>query len=119
MLNENAKKWVAALRSGKYEQGRTLLCANGKYCCLGVACEVAIANGVELKREEKSGVVSFEDNFSALLPTRVMEWLKLSQQLGENFISESLATKNDKGMPFDQIADFIETEPKGLFIESA
>ena len=29
--------WLAALESGKYEQGRNNLCIDGKYCCLGVA----------------------------------------------------------------------------------
>jgi len=33
-------KWVEALRSGKYEQGRGALLNDGKYCCLGVLCEV-------------------------------------------------------------------------------
>lgn len=33
-------KWIAALRSGKYEQGKSALESNGKFCCLGVACRV-------------------------------------------------------------------------------
>lgn len=39
-LNPNAQKWVDALRSGKYQQGAGCLSAEGKFCCLGVACEV-------------------------------------------------------------------------------
>lgn len=34
-------KWVKALRSGEYTQGHFRLCQNGKYCCLGVACNIA------------------------------------------------------------------------------
>lgn len=34
-------KWVEALRSGNYQQGRYSLKKDGKYCCLGVLCEVA------------------------------------------------------------------------------
>lgn len=30
--------WIAALRSGKYEQGHEMLQANGKFCCLGFLC---------------------------------------------------------------------------------
>lgn len=120
MLNENAKKWVAALRSGKYQQGKTMLCENGKHCCLGVACEIAIANGIALEREVKEdGHVSYGDGFTAIMPLEVTQWLKLSNNLGSNKTGESLAVKNDKGVPFDQIADFIESEPKGLFVESA
>ena len=37
--------WVAELRSGKYVQGRGMLCGNGKHCCLGVLAEIAVAAG--------------------------------------------------------------------------
>jgi hypothetical protein len=37
---QNLTEWIAALRSGKYKQGRNALCKDGKYCCLGVACEI-------------------------------------------------------------------------------
>lgn len=41
-------KWVAALRSGEFEQGRSLLFSNDRYCCLGVlACVVNGAKGAE------------------------------------------------------------------------
>ena len=46
---ENLRKWVEALRSGKYVQG-TGTNYNAKsdtYCCLGVACHVAEENGVD------------------------------------------------------------------------
>lgn len=50
-MNKKTKaKWVKALRSGKYQQGRgalkrTLLENNTtyEYCCLGVACDINIA----------------------------------------------------------------------------
>ena len=32
--------WIAALRSGKYEQGRMSLCSGGQFCCLGVLAEI-------------------------------------------------------------------------------
>ncbi len=37
--------WINALRSGKYRQGKEVLCqlnpsGNDKYCCLGVAAEI-------------------------------------------------------------------------------
>lgn len=36
------KKWVRALRSGRYKQGRNALRTHlGSYCCLGVLCKVA------------------------------------------------------------------------------
>lgn len=36
----NRKKWVDALRSGKFKQGKGNLKADNKFCCQGVACEL-------------------------------------------------------------------------------
>ena len=36
MDQELKAKWVAALRSGEYEQGSDVLYRGGKFCCLGV-----------------------------------------------------------------------------------
>ena len=39
---KDIRKWVEALRSGKYKQGKiSLQNANG-FCCLGVACDIFI-----------------------------------------------------------------------------
>ena len=41
MKAELKTKWIEALRSGKYNQGRRALVTNqGSYCCLGVLCDV-------------------------------------------------------------------------------
>ena len=42
---EFAEKWVAALRSGEYEQGEGMLYDDfyGTYCCLGVAAKICDA----------------------------------------------------------------------------
>lgn len=42
---ERLRKWVAALRSGEYEQCRDQLRDGNRFCCLGVACDVAIKKG--------------------------------------------------------------------------
>jgi hypothetical protein len=34
-------QWTAALRGGEFEQGENWLNNDGKYCCLGVLCEIA------------------------------------------------------------------------------
>ena len=121
MLNENAKKWVAALRSGKYKQGRGVLCRNGQYCCLGVACEVAEENGVPLiVRVEEDFTISF-DGKTRNLPEGVQSWLGLQNSVGgmvaRNRDEHSLTQMNDSAyFSFDQIADIIESEPEGLFV---
>jgi len=45
MKKSDVKKWVKALRSGDYQQGKESLCreevsGDYKYCCLGVACDI-------------------------------------------------------------------------------
>lgn len=52
-------KWIDALRSGKYEQGRGALLNDGKYCCLGVLCEVV---GLEIIATNKLAGDMFPDN---------------------------------------------------------
>jgi len=53
--------WIAALRSGEYEQARSVLYNGTGYCCLGVLCKVAgsdfyVSGGDE---DEAAGPVSY------------------------------------------------------------
>ena len=75
------RNFVAALRSGKFRQTRNVLCRQGVgHCCLGVACEVAIEGGAELKRRSqgRDSVVTYEasahDTEATALPQAVMAW---------------------------------------------
>lgn len=76
------KLLVDALRSKKYQQaaGRlhvlpSLAEAEG-YCCLGVACEVAIANGLDLKSVIVNDVVHRygQTGVTSALPSEVSDW---------------------------------------------
>jgi hypothetical protein len=40
LTKEVMDKWIAALRSGQYNQGRGKLKSSNGYCCLGVLCDV-------------------------------------------------------------------------------
>lgn len=41
MPAKRKRRWIAALRSGKYKQGQgRLKTGTGEYCCLGVACAI-------------------------------------------------------------------------------
>ena len=40
MKSNRKKLWVAALRSGKYEQGKEYLRWGNKFCCLGVLADL-------------------------------------------------------------------------------
>lgn len=88
-MNENVKKWVAALRSGKYKQGTCALNKNGKFCCLGVACEVAIENGLKVAKETidiLDGKVNICYNgYAGVLPLIVQSWLGLNSCTGKYY----------------------------------
>jgi hypothetical protein len=107
------KKWVAALRSGKYKQGRGVLSQDGKYCCLGVLCEVL---GAE-KKVDSDGIVSYgvkgsKDRQTGVLPIAIQEACGMKSgygviAFGENYLS--LATLNDRRKrSFKHIAAYIE-----------
>jgi hypothetical protein len=119
-LNSNARKWVRALRSGKYKRGQSYLARKSKrgvlrHCCLGVACEL-FAKEHRLKRIiDTDGVTSFgPEQEASFCPERVTKWLGLTNPRGE-FDEDSLVRVNDSGGSFRAIADLIESQPKGLF----
>ena len=108
MLNKNAKKWVKALRSGKYKQGIGQLRSGEKFCCLGVACDLAVKAGV---------IKSFVGSRAGLTKT-VRKWLNLNESEGDyEGGMGALSADNDDGKNFLTIANIIESEPKGLFVE--
>jgi hypothetical protein len=114
-LTEPQKKWVNALRSGKYEQYKGALTKDGKYCCLGVACEIS---SIELDPGWKiAETLAYEGK-----PVREELGLKNSTGTfdGVEFdlggcTYNDLASLNDAGLTFNQIADFIESNPERIF----
>jgi hypothetical protein len=123
MMNDNTRKWVKALRSGEFEQGRGRLRDGDRYCCLGVACE--------LYRREHPDELDWEPHTPmtmaynspmtmafageiVVLPVLVQNWLSLSDVTG-GYDYCSLSLLNDEGRTFDEIATTIESEPEGLF----
>lgn len=102
-MNKNAKKWVKALRSGKYKQTQYFLRNEGGFCCLGVACDLYNSNHWDGARYLSK---------SSSLPQKVADWLGLRDKCGsydDSRIDRNLTYLNDqKGMAFNEIADFIE-----------
>lgn len=129
-MNDNAKKLIAALRSGEFDQIKRKLHTKYGYCCLGVACELAVREGVIPPGvPDEANIYYYEENSSSL-PWSVQRWLGFSTGTGAFWDSsydggypipqlgaESLAALNDAGWTFEKIADLIESEPKGLFRE--
>jgi hypothetical protein len=96
MKKHHARKWIKALRSGKYKQGTNYLCKDGEYCCLGVLDEIFP------EMELNGGSDTTLKNYS-----------KIGLRAADGFIpdsQESLADLNDIGYTFDEIADIIQIE---------
>ena len=124
-MNDNAKKWVSALRSGEYKQGKEVLRnISDQYCCLGVACDL-YSKEHELEIFAGRQFYYYGKEHFAYLPLVVRDWLGLTTEYGaydeyighEDDVGNSLTALNDKGVPFKRIADIIESEPEGLFVK--
>lgn len=113
MPNENARKWAEALESGAYQQATGALEQPGRgFCCLGVACRVAIDHGVPLRiSSDGAGAITY-DGHSGSLPTVVRAWLGLRDNTGTYRPTNNLATDNDnRHHDFKRIAQTIRTTP--------
>lgn len=116
-------RWVEALRSGEYPQGKGYLNRNGQYCCLGVLCELAVQDEVV-----EPGVISdvyasqgfFYDDEQWHLPQSVAKWAGMPHkkydwdsergyyEANPRVGDDTVAELNDKGVKFEEIADRIE-----------
>src|SRR3954470_12989892 len=124
MLNENAQKWVDALRSGRFKQGKhtlTQIDNDGiqRDCCLGVACKVAIENGVPIAVNVRYDTLDgprvlireYDGCSGSILPESVTEFLGMFNE------RNGLDDLNDyQGLSFEQIADHIEQNADRLFV---
>lgn len=138
-MNKRVKAlWLEALRSGKYVQGDGYLRAKNsdgdnlpdKFCCLGVLCEIAVAEGViakpkdpyETLTEEEQAYVEAAYRYARgadqFPPKTVVKWANLGESNpsvayavdefdGED-LTDTLSSLNDEGKTFEEIADFIE-----------
>lgn len=99
---EQKKAWLAALRSGEYEQGVYELRRESKYCCLGVACEV-FGPGLIL---HDTGLIS-EPEYVASDTGSSTHWYGTAQLAQLDVMTRAIAL-NDSGKSFSEIADFLE-----------
>ena len=105
------KKWLAALRSGKYKQGRgALRSKNNEYCCLGVLCDIhSRDNNIEWNDNKLDDLKSYLE-YRLGLPPKVCQWAEIDE-IGEYLSKKkprSLAQQNDLGKTFKQIANIIQ-----------
>lgn len=102
-----AMKWAKALESGKYKQGKGELYLKGKYCCLGVLCELAPKSKITKRFRGKI------TGGTLISQPRVKKWAEMKYHNG-TFTGGSLVNLNDNGMSFKGIAQLIRKEWKNL-----
>lgn len=115
MLKKQADKWVKALVSGEFEQGRGALCRTGSdgntYCCLGVASKIF---GTEKPEGAYLSTSEMEETGLSTNNGRPQTG-KVTVRKGNRRITvKNLAEANDKGASFQSIATWIKKNYKLL-----
>ncbi len=109
---KNLRKWYRALLSKKFRQTQGALYRKSSkndpmgrptgYCCLGVACSIAIKDGVCVPRSWGCRVN---------LPLSVQTWLGINSGGNPMLNGLSAIQRNDsRGQSFEQIAEAIKKE---------
>lgn len=117
--------WIAALRSGEYDQTDEQLRRNSAvhddehdvdhkkgFCCLGVACDLFLKLEAPVGMRWDGNVFVWDERHLPAcgeLPNVVMNWLGLHSSEGAQNNGPTLAELNDGGKTFNEIADLLET----------
>ena len=130
----NRKLWFKKLEETELKQGKGALCTrNDEYCCLGIACEVAIENGVHVEKwiDEKysDNVYMYgkrDNNVNpAYLPLIVKDWLGLKNVCGEPINEQMPLSKvydsctmmnDDLELSFKEIAKRLQKYESAYFV---
>jgi hypothetical protein len=133
MNPEIKRRWVWALRSGSYKQGRSCLHDGSAFCCLGVLTDLyANEKGLTWFHTEKAKTLFYyaltsDPEQASTLPNEVIEWAGLRDgnpdikaempvydEGGEEdhvvVTDTCLAEVNDGGKTFMEIAQLIEDQ---------
>lgn len=123
---ERIERWADALESGTYRQGTGALTSTVGHCCWGVACKLAVQDGVLVTRQNPDtpayteyawknddGTVPDESRWVSIMPPEdFYAWMGIDgdQTVGEistlssRSIPNHLAHMNDNGSTFTEIA---------------
>jgi hypothetical protein len=116
-LTPNQTQWIAALRSGNYEQTTGYLHDSKGFCCLGVAAVEFLTDDVSVNKNYDCRDVWLYDGESGEAPKYVIDALGLNNALGDPIrdTDDDLTDLNDNGSTFNEIADILEANPGHYF----
>lgn len=99
MIDDDTKaRWVAALRSGEYRQGKSLLRdSEDRFCCLGVLADLVDPHAWRMGQRWMWGTSG-----DVFLPADVLAL----------YSQGVLSRWNDGGQTFSEIAELIERDPE-------
>lgn len=115
MNPEIKEKWLTALRSGDYAQGKGWLCkveedGSKAYCCLGVLTDLYLKETGQ-KWEFSAGCFEFQGH-SGSLPSPVRQWSGVKEGFGgfetKGGDIDCLSGINDQNDSFDEVIEIIE-----------
>ena len=110
------KRWIRALRSGKYTKrtGKLTDDCGTSFCALGVLCDLADRSNIAQRNGTGyEGLAGTNGKSSSSLPAVVKEWSGLETVDPYIFINgnrDSVAGHNDAGRTFVEIANGLERE---------
>lgn len=107
MKRDVMRKWVKALRSGKYKQTIGKLKNEDGYCCLGVLCDIKA-------KEQKKKFNGIGDENKDVLSVTQMKWAGMKTKTGRCGKNELTNMNDYEGRSFAYIAHFIEANYKKL-----
>lgn len=99
MNPELKAKWLEALRSGRYQQGKTCLRAGDAFCCLGVLCDVSEQGKWTDGDSTRYFTVTDQGAYCLFPPTG---WL------GREMSNAIVNMNDEQGKTFNEIADWLE-----------
>jgi len=114
---ELAKKWIEALRSGKYKQGEGQLVGVNKFCCLGVLCDV-VKDEFNLTISDYEVHVKRGKSYDTEPSKGISKYFGLDKSFDKHFtIQEKLINMNDGNTVEDQVKETFKTIAKFLETE--
>lgn len=97
----NRRKWLEALRSGKYRQTISRLRYGVSFCCLGVACDIS---GLGEWTDDSAYAVFGRFNLGTLAGA-MAEWIGFEI---EGFQNDLITLNDQEGASFEKIANYAE-----------